>query len=534
MSVVAVRPIPADLAETLKALGVADHLISLSPTAANAARLILDAFPAPDQIAVRVLTESGDIRCVRIDELTGRAAQFARLLIGLGVQPGDRVAGLLPRDETLPVVLLGTLMAGAVYQPLFTAFGPAAISSRLAGSGAKLVVTDQVNRPKLDGLGVKILVAGETAGAESLDAQLAEQSEERIFVTRSSTGPMLMMFTSGTTGTPKGVVVPIRALLSFATYMKLGIGLEDGGSFWNLADPGWAYGLYYGVIGPLITGSAVTFMEAPFSVEGSYELIRRLDVKYLAGAPTAFRRMANSPHIPPGGLRTISSAGEPLDVPTRNWLERNLGARARDHFGQTELGMVLCDTRSVVSEDDPSEMGRPLPGFEAAILDAEGLQCEAGQAGLLAIHRRSPLLWFEGYAGMADQPWLGDHYVTGDLANCSVDGTFRYISRADDVITSSGYRISPSEVENALLDHPAVVEAAVVGIPDRASTEIVKAFLVLSANAEASDNLAAEIRAYVKARLAAYSAPREIAFVTELPRTESGKIQRHKLREVLR
>lgn len=519
------------LAERLRAIGISERLIYLDRGPVNAATLILEAFGSEDQTAVRVFPLTGAVRQLSVRDLRHLASRFAHLLVAMGIRPGDRVAGLLPRDTTLPVVLIGCMLAGAVYQPLFTAFGPKAIAARLAGSQAKLVVTDVVNHPKLEGLDfAPVLVAGNPASAEDLETLLAAQPEHFEPVRCFADDPMLMMFTSGTTGTPKGVSVPIRALLSFVTYMRGGMGLLDGSSFWNLADPGWAYGLYYGVIGALLLASPVTFLEPAFSVEGAYELLRRFDIEYLAGAPTAYRRMAASTLLPPPGLKMISSAGEPLDVATRSWLEKNLEAKARDHFGQTELGMVICDQRPHVTGSDDPVMGLPLPGFYVTAIDAHGIPSEVGETGRLAVDRRSPLYWFSGYIDAVEQPFFDTYYLTGDLATHRSDGCFQYVGRADDVITSSGYRISPTEVENALLDHPSVIEAAVVGISDSTSTERVKAFVVLIDNAAPSPFLADEIRLFVKSRLAAHAAPREIEFVAALPKTESGKIQRHKLR----
>ncbi|KQX23584.1 hypothetical protein ASD39_06000 [Sphingomonas sp. Root50] len=498
--------------------------------AINACFELCDRWCGQGRTALRWVSKDGGAVEIGYDELRARSSRFASLLIDLGVGHGDRIAGLLPRTPELLVVLLGTLRIGAVYQPLFTAFGPGAIATRLDGSGARVVITDRCNRPKLDGMDVRIFVTDEPTGAESLSAALDGRAGNVEPVPLSAGDHFLMLFTSGTTGSAKGVAVPIHMLRAIWAYMRFGIGLRDEDSYWNLADPGWAYGLYYAVCGPLLLGQAATMSEAGFSVETAYDLIARFGITNLAGAPTAFRAMAASDLAPPRALRAISSAGEPLDPETGAWLARAFGCRAGDHYGQTELGMVLCDHNGLDHPRDRGGLGYPMPGFAVTTIREDGSACDAGEPGTLAVRRSSPLFWFTGYPGREEQPFLGDHYLTGDSAVRLADGSFRFVGRDDDVITSSGYRIGPFEVESALMEHPAVIEAAVIGKPDPVRTELVKAFVRLTPGAEASPALADEIGLFVKTRLAAHAYPREIAFVDELPKTPSGKVQRFKLR----
>ena len=483
-----------------------------------------------DRIAVQVMLASGETSTRTADELHERAARFANLLVSLGVRPGDRVAGLLPRTTSLPVVVVGTLLAGAVYQPLFTAFGPQGVATRLAASAAKVIVTDRANRAKLDDLpDVTILVTHED-GREGLAGHLARMSDCFDPVRVPIDAPMLMMFTSGTTGKPKGLFVPVRALLSILVYMRQGIGLRAGDTFWNMADPGWAYGLYYGVLGSLLAGSAITFQEAAFSVDAAYDVIRRFAITRLAGAPTAYRHMATAPAQPPSHVSAISSAGEPLDAATASWLETRFGATVRDHFGQTEVGMVMATSHDAGVRENDVVMGAPLPGFDVRVLREDGTEALSGEAGSLGIHRSSPLLWFDRYEGSRERPFLGNCYLTGDVVARTEDGSYRYVGRGDDVITSSGYRIGPTEIEEVIQDHEAVSEAAVIGVADPVRTERIKAFVVLAEERLPSDELARDISAYVKRRLAAHAYPREIVFVAALPKTASGKVQRAMLR----
>jgi acetyl-CoA synthetase len=498
----------------------------------NACIELCDRHAGDDRLALRWLGNDDRVESLSYPDLQRRASRFADLLAEMGARPGDRVAGLLPRRPDLLTVILGTLRAGCVYQPLFTAFGPKAIDLRLAVSKPVLVVTDRANRAKLDGLAInRILVIDQDEGEESFPQALLGRPDYTAPAMLSATAPFLMMFTSGTTGTPKGVLAPIHMLRTIWAYMTYAVGLRSDDNYWNLADPGWAYGLYYGLCGPLLLGHTTTMSETPFSVERCYDVIRRFGITNLAGAPTAYRAMAAHAHTTPVGIRAISSAGEPLDTETAAWLERNVGCPARDHWGQTELGMVICDHNGLDHPRRSGTIGHTMPGWRVAILADNGSERSPGEPGMLAIDRRSPLYWFTGYYERDEQPFLGDYYLTGDNAIQEEDGAFRFLSRDDDVITSSGYRIGPFEVESALMEHATVAEAAVIGRPDPVRTEVVKAFVILIPGTEPTERLAQEIRLFVRQRLAAHSYPREIDFVNTLPKTPSGKIQRFVLRE---
>jgi acetyl-CoA synthetase len=471
------------------------------------------------------------------------SARFANLLTAQGIKPGDVVAGLLPRTPELLVTILGTWRAGAVYQPLFTAFGPKAIEHRLKTSGAKLVATDTHNRPKLDEVEKAPKVALVTRPGEpaprlhDLDfhAELARQSATFEPVLRKGSDLFLMMSTSGTTGLPKGVPVPLKALLAFIIYMRDAVDLRPEDTFWNIADPGWAYGLYYAVTGPLLLGHATTFYDGPFTAAGTYDVIKRHAITNLAGAPTAYRLLiAAGPEMAAsvkGQLRVVSSAGEPLNPEVIRWFDAHLNAPIHDHYGQTELGMVVNNHHRLKHEVHPGSAGFAMPGYRVAVLNEDGKELPPNVPGVLAVDMaRSPLLWFTGYWRQDTPSMAGGYYRTGDTVELEEDGRISFVGRADDVITSSGYRIGPFDVESALIEHPAVIEAAVIGKPDPERTELVKAFVILRAGAEPSEALAEELRQYVKHRLSAHAYPREIEFMAELPKTPSGKLQRFMLR----
>lgn len=476
-------------------------------------------------------------------ELQALSARFANLLVGRGIKPGDVVAGLLPRTPELIVTILGTWRAGAVYQPLFTAFGPKAIEHRLKTSRARLVVTDAANRAKLDGIeGLRFDTAvvrhGDAplrAGDIDFRADLDRQSASFAPIMRRGDDLFLMMSTSGTTGLPKGVPVPLRALVSFSAYMREAVDLRAEDQFWNIADPGWAYGLYYAVTGPLMLGHATLFYDGPFTVQDTYRVIAKYGITNLAGAPTAYRLLiAAGPAAAAaakGRMRVVSSAGEPLNPEVIRWFAEHLAVPIFDHYGQTETGMVVCNHHRLRHEVRPGAAGLPLPGYRVAILDDAGRELPAHQPGVLAVDiARSPLMWFTGYWQQETPAIAGGYYRTGDVMEMGPDGGVAFVGRSDDVITSSGYRIGPFDVESALIEHPAVVEVAVIGKPDPERTELVKAFVVLAKGVAPSDALAEELSHYVKQRLSAHAYPREIAFVTELPKTPSGKLQRFILR----
>jgi acetyl-CoA synthetase len=353
---------------------------------------------------------------------------------------------------------------------------------------------------------------------------------------------MILIYTSGTTGQPKGVEVPVRALASFAAYLRFGLDLRDDDVYWNIADPGWAYGLYYALLAPLLLGQATLFVNARFDAEATWRALGRYGVTNFAAAPTVYRAMraagvGRAPGEPAPRLRALTSAGEPLNPDVMTWAEEHLGAPIHDHYGQTELGMAICNHHAPGLRRPlrPGSMGHPMPGLRAVLVDDDHREVEPGREGQIAVDTTgSPLYWFRGYyrdaARTAERFGAGRYYLTGDTASRDADGYVFFSGRADDIITSAGYRIGPFEVENALVGHPAVAEAAVVGTPDDLRGEVVRAFVVLRPGHVATDTLGAELGRFVKTRLAAHAYPREVTFVDRLPKTPSGKVQRYLLR----
>ena len=542
-SVTGSAPAYEDFIATFSAAEIERRLSGSLDWGLNACVECCDRHADPGRAALALPKEGGGSARLTFDELKERSARLANLLQARGVRPGDRVAGLLPRTPDLLVVILGTLRAGAVYQPLFTAFGPKSIEYRVTSSEARLIFTDRENRPKLadvTGCPPIITVGGEEGSAEAADkgdfaAELMQQSATFEPVMRHGDDPFLMLFTSGTTGPAKGVSVPLKALLSFYVYMRWALDLRPEDVYWNIADPGWAYGLYYAVIGPLLLGHATTFYDGAFTVESTYRLIRKHGITNLAGAPTAYRLLiaggVEPAEVIRGRLRVVSSAGETLNPEVIRWFAKTLDCPIHDHYGQTEVGMVLCNHHGLLHPVHLGSAGLAMPGFRLAVVDENARELPAGTSGILAVDRkRSPLFWFPGYWQQPTTNWVGDYHLTGDTVERNADGSISFVGRSDDIITSSGYRIGPYDVESALIEHPAVSEAAIVGKPDPQRTELVKAFVVLRAGVEPTSELTEELQKWVKTRLAAHAYPREIEFIEEIPKTPSGKIQRFILR----
>ncbi|MEH6405468.1 MAG: AMP-binding protein, partial [Sneathiella sp.] len=503
----------------------------------NACVECCDRHVGQNRVALNWKKMSGQSGSCTFEELQIRSAKIANLLVAHGVRPGDRVAGLLPRIPELVALILGVLRAGAVYQPLFTAFGPKAIEHRITSSNARVVVTDSSNRSKLEGLeGQRVVMCIDGhIGDVDFTADVDAQPDSFAPVMRKRDDAFLMMFTSGTTGPPKGLKIPLRGLAGISGYMQFALDLQPDDLFWNIADPGWAYGLYYAVIGPLLMGHQTTFNEGPFTVESTADLVQDLGITNFAGAPTAYRMIiAEGPQSAKplaDNLRVASSAGEPLNPEVMRWFKQHVGCELLDQYGQTECGMVLANHHGLRHDVRPGSAGFPMPGFQLQVVDEQGKPLAQGKQGILAIDRmNSPLFFFDGYMGMEGQGWIDDFYLTGDTVEQNEDGSISFIGRSDDVITSSGYRIGPFDVESCLLEHDAVAESAVVGIPDKERGEIVKAFVVLHPAYPSEDALAEELIQHVRDRLGKHAFPRQIKFLASLPKTPSGKIQRFILR----
>ena len=481
-------------------------------------------------------------------DLAERSARVASALRDLGVRPGDRVATLMGKSPELVAVILGTWRLGAVYVPLFTAFGPQAIATRLVDTGAKVVVADEGQRAKLapgpdmpaDGSWT-IVVNGDAQDGDVLADLLAAADPEFPPFAGGGDWPLVHMHTSGTTGRPKGVVHPARYIAGWLAYLELGLGVMPTDAYWCAADPGWAYGLYAAIVAPLGLGVRTHLAVGSFSAQGTLRTLADFGITNFAAAPTVYRALRTSEVPLPEGirLRCASSAGEPLTPEVNEWAQEALGTTVRDHYGQTELGMVVGNHHhpDLQREVKEGSMGCALPGWSVAVLDdATDEVAPPGTLGRLAVDvAASPLMTFAGYDGAAGSGGKftddGRWYLTGDAARQDEDGDVFFSSRDDDVIIMAGYRIGPFDIESVLLQHDAVVECAVIAVPDESRGEVIEAVVVLEGAHEPTDQLAEDLQRLVKERYAAHAYPRRVTFTESLPKTPSGKIQRAVLKQ---
>lgn len=516
---------------------------------ACAAHLLCDARD-PQDLAYRVVAADLSWRDISYGELRMESERFAAVLRSLGVDRGDRVATLMGKSRNYLVTLMAIWRLGAVHLPLFTAFAPSAIAYRLKGSGARVVVCDAVQLPKLapgDDIPAdapwRVVTLGAASGeALAFDALMAEAEPGLEAVTVGGDAPMIHIYTSGTTGNPKGVVVPLRALAAFHSYAEFGHGLRPDDMFWCAADPGWAYGLYFGILATFLTGTRSVLFEGGFSAEKTMAILEQHGVTNFAAAPTVYRSLRSAGDGAPANLRLrhASSAGEPLTPDVNAWAEQALGVAVHDHYGQTEAGMLINNHHnpSVARPLKAGSMGVAMPGWTATVLQEQAdIEVGPDEIGRVAmIVAQSPVAWFNGYHGdpaKTAEKFTADgrYYLTGDTGHFDKDGYFYFSARDDDVILMAGYRIGPFEVESAILSHPAVAEAAVIAVPDEVRGEVIEAYVVLRDGHEGSAEVERDIQQWVKTRYAAHAYPRSVHFAPSLPKTPSGKVQRFALKQ---
>ncbi len=506
-------------------------------------------------VALRYLGRRGERRDLTYAALARETNRFANVLTSLGVGKGDRVFVLADRVPELYVVALGTLKNRSVFCPLFSAFGPEPIRARLTiGSGAVLVTTPALYQRKVAGIRealpdlrhVLLIDDGRAqapppSGTASLPALMTAANDEFTIGPTTPEDVALLHFTSGTTGTPKGAVHVHQAVLAHHVTGKLALDLHPEDVFWCTADPGWVTGTSYGIIAPLTNGVTSIVDEGDFDVARWYKVLQDERVTVWYTAPTAIRMLmrggaALAKPFDLAHLRLIASVGEPLNPEAVTWGIEAFGLAIHDNWWQTETGGIMVSNYRAM-DIRPGSMGRPLPGVEAGIVrrtatgDVEVI-AEPDTEGELALRPGWPSM-FRGYLHEEERYrkcFAGGWYLTGDLARRDQDGYYWFVGRADDVIKSSGHLIGPFEVESALLEHPGVAEAAVIGKPDPVAGEIVKAFVSLKNGYTPSDGLGLELLGFARQRLGAAIAPKEIAFLEQIPRTKSGKILRRLLR----
>ncbi|MCL6608894.1 MAG: acetate--CoA ligase [Geminicoccaceae bacterium] len=510
--------------------------------------------PRATETALRWIGKDGSRREFTYAALAAEVRRFANALAALGVRPGERVFLLLGRIPELYVAMLGALSAKCVVSPLFSAFGPEPIATRIGmGQGAVLVTTPELYRRKVEGIRPSLptlrrVILVERAGeAEPLPGTvrwaelLAQASPEFVVPPTDPEDLALLHFTSGTTGRPKGAMHVHGAVLTHYVTGLYALDLHADDIFWCTADPGWVTGTSYGVIAPLVHGVTNLVVEAEFDAQTWYSVLAAEKVTVWYTAPTAIRMMMKLGAEAVRGhdlskLRFMASVGEPLNPEGVMFGVEAFGRPFHDNWWQTETGGIMIANYAAM-DVKPGSMGRPLPGIEAAIVrrEADGtvrVVEEPGVEGELALKKGWPSM-FRGYLGEEERYrkcFAGDWYLTGDLAKKDEEGYFWFVGRADDVIKSAGHLIGPFEVESALMEHPAVAEAAVIGKPDPIVGEVVKAFVALKPGFEPSEDLRRELLGHARKRLGPAVAPKEIDFRDTLPRTRSGKIMRRLLK----
>ena len=509
----------------------------------NLGETLVDRFADTDRVALRWYGKAGATRTVSYRELAHETNRVAHWLAAAGVTKGDRVAVIMPRLPETVAILLGAWKAGAVYVPIFAGFGAAAIRHRINDSGARVVCSHVELRDKITGPFPHAPIILTVGGAvRAGDVDYADAVRDQPAATRcvpcARRDPAALIYTSGSTGPPKGVAIATNLVAAIWPAMRYGADLQDDDVFWPTGDPGWGYGLVCYAVA-LAMGVPVVFWEALPAPETALGFMAAARVTNLATVPTLLRGiMALGPARVRGfdlRLRRISSCGEPLNAEVVRFCRAAWDVTPMDQFGSSEQGIPAGNLAATGMAVKPGSMGRAMPGHRVCVVDAHGAELPPETVGLIAVAPHPEGTYALDYwqkAPGAPSLRRGDWIVTGDLGRRDGDGYLWFEGRNDDVIKSAGYRIGPFEVESAILTHPAVAEAAVVGKPDAQRGQIVKAFVVLKPGQSEREGLADEIVATVRRLVGAHQYPREIAFVAELPKTQTGKIQRFKLREL--
>jgi len=520
------------------------------PTRYNMATAVSDVWAAqdPGRLAIRQVLADGSRRDWSHLALNRAANRFANALQAHGISRGDRVALLLPQVPETAIAHLATYKIGAIAVPLAALFGQDALSYRLSDSGAKALVTDTAGleklaaiRGELPDLEIIVSVDGPQTNGLSFDDLLSAASDRFETLASKPDDPALMIYTSGTTGQPKGVLHGHRVLLGHMPGIELSQNFlgQRGDLLWTPADWAWAGGLLNALFPALALGvPVVSHASRKFDPEAAFHLLEREGIRNAFIPPTALKMLRSVSN--PGqrfklSWRSVGSAGESLGKETYDWFREEFGFPVNEFYGQTECNAVLGSS-AALGVSRSGAIGKATPGHQVAIIDDGGTPLPPETLGQIAILRPDPVMFLEYWnkpEATADK-FIGDWMITGDQGLMDEDGYVHFVGRDDDIITSASYRIGPGEIEDCLLKHPAISLAAVIGKPDPLRTEIVKAYVVLTGEANPGPELEGEIRDFVRNRLSAHEYPREIEFVDDLPMTTTGKIIRRKLRELSR
>jgi len=495
------------------------------------------------RLALIYVDEDGGVRRTSFDELASMSRRFANVLKADGLVRGDRIALFLSQSLELPVAHLAAFRSGLVSIPLFALFGEDALQFRLSNSAARAVVTDAAGweklkkiRERLPNLQNVYLVGEEAAsGTKSFWGEIAKATADFATVDTAAEDPAMIIYTSGTTGNPKGALHAHRVLLGHLPNVEMTHDFfpQPGDVMWTPADWAWIGGLFDALFPAWYHGVPVVGHRAKkFDSHAAMQLMADHAVRNVFLPPTALKLMRQAGVKHPGvKLRSIFTGGESLGIELLDWVRATFGIEAHEAFGQTECNLAIGNNAKLFPIR-PGSMGKATPGFDVRIVDDKGNELPRGSRGIIGVHQPNPVTMIEYWKNpeATARKFAGEFLLTGDLGRQDDDGYFWYVSREDDVITSAGYRIGPSEIEDTLLKHPAVAMSAVVGIPDPVRTESVKAWIVLRPGFAPSEALAREIQDFVKVQLAAHEYPRFVQFTETLPMTATGKVLRRELR----
>lgn len=499
-------------------------------------------------VAMRWFGKDGDTRILTYADLATLSSKFANVLADHGLKKGDALFAMMGRVPELYAAAIGTLKSGLVFTPLFSAFGPEPVRTRMEiGEANVLLTTAAIYKRKIAAWRDEIpslklvLIAGNEApeGCVALGPAMEAADDHFKVVRTEPDDPALIHFTSGTTGKPKGAVHVHGAVIYHAISGRYALELSPGTTYWCTADPGWVTGTSYGILSPLVNRVTMIVDEAEFDLDRWYATIEREKVEVWYSAPTAIRMMmrageATASSYDFSSLTFLASVGEPLNPEAVVWSQKAFGRPFHDNWWQTETGgIMIANTKAM--DVHPGSMGKPLPGIEAGIVereDGELKELPAGQIGELALRPGWPSMMqtYLHEQTRYDRCFVDGWYLSGDLAMRDSNGYFWFVGRSDDLIKSSGHLVGPFEVESALIEHDAVAEAGVIGVPDETAGEVVKAYVVLNPDFKQSDELERDIRGHARKKLGPAVAPREIIFRQTLPKTRSGKIMRRLLK----
>lgn len=489
----------------------------------------------------------GRITTLSFDALNAMTNRLANLIVAQGIRPGDRIAILLSQRPEAAAAHLACQKIGAIAVPLFVLFQSDALRYRLNDSGARLIITDKENWPKIESLKADLpnlatavvvdLASRESSGLIDWEQGLAKSSDKFSAIASLADDPALIIYTSGTTGSPKGALHAQRVLLGHLPGVEFPHEFfpQTDDLFWTPADWAWIGGLLDVLLPSLYHGVPVLAQRmAKFDPEAALHLMAQHKVKNSFLPPTALKIMRTIPNPRKFGatLRSIGSGGESLGAEILNWGQETFDLTINEFYGQTECNLIVGNCAAIMPVR-PGAMGKPIPGHEVAVVDSNGDIVSDNTLGEIAVRRIDPVMFLNYWQNDAatKTKFRGEWLLTGDMGRKDSDGYFHYIGRNDDVITTAGYRVGPGEVEDCLLKHPAIAMAAVVGLPDVLRTESITAFIVLKSGVTPDDNLAHNIQDFVRERLAAHAYPRRVEFMESLPMTATGKIMRRELRD---